>query len=142
MRRLAYTIGYADKQIGEFLDILKARGVKVLIDVRYNAVSCKPEFSKSRLKEYLEANGIRYLHVRELGVPRAVRNRLIETGDYEWFFRWYDDNVIAAQTERLNELLALDCPFVIMCAEPEPFRCHRARIAEWLREKGFEVYDI
>jgi len=86
MRRLAYTIGYADKQIGEFLDILKARGVKVLIDVRYNAVSCKPEFSKSRLKEYLEANGIRYLHVRELGVPRAVRNRLIETGDYEWFF--------------------------------------------------------
>jgi len=25
MRRLAYTIGYADKQIGEFLDILKAK---------------------------------------------------------------------------------------------------------------------
>ena len=142
MREDIYTIGYAGKSINQFLELLKSRNVKILVDVRFSPVSRKPEFSKSKLKETLEMNGIKYVHFRELGVPKNVRSKLIETEDYEWFFRWYDENVIAVQTEKLNELLSLDRPFAVMCVESDPARCHRSRIAKWLADKrGFRVYD-
>jgi len=138
-----YTIGYAGRSIDQFLDLLKARNVKIVVDVRFNPVSrFRPEFSKNRLKEALESNGIRYMHYPELGVPKDIRKKLMETGDYEWFFKWYDENVIAAQTAKLDNLTALDHPIAIMCTESDAARCHRSRIASYLEGKGLRVEKL
>src|SRR5687768_14873454 len=69
-----FTLGYSGRQLEELIATLIAAGVRTLVDVRQNAVSMyRPELSKNNLKATLEANGLSYLHLPELGVPRDVR---------------------------------------------------------------------
>jgi len=137
-----YTIGYSGRSLNDFINLLKAKGVKIVVDVRLNPISRKPDFSKSKLKRALESSAIGYIHYPELGVPSGIRQRLKKTGDYYWFFKWYDENVIAKQTAKLNELLSLDRPFAVMCVESDQSKCHRSRIAKWLEKRGFRVYEV
>ena len=62
-----YTIGYEGTDIDRCVATLKAVGVTVLADVRAVAVSRKKGFSKNGLRERLEAEGITYVHLVELG---------------------------------------------------------------------------
>jgi ParB/RepB/Spo0J family partition protein len=136
-----YTIGYEKKTIEQFLRLLEAKKIGTLVDVRKNPVSqYKPEFSKENLKGILSKNGIRYVHYPELGVPSEIRRKLGETGDYNWFFKQYDKNVIPKLDE--VDLENLGYPIAIMCVELDPTKCHRHRIALALEKKGLRGYDL
>ena len=78
------SVGYEGREIVEFFDDLRRRGVRTLVDVRLTPVSRRRGFSKTRLKEALESGGIEYLHYRELGNPKenrsAFRGKAIEQG--------------------------------------------------------------
>ena len=65
-----FTTGYAGHDLDSFVNKLRQHGVNTVIDIRQNPVSRKKGFSKSRLSAFLAENGIGYVHVRELGVPR------------------------------------------------------------------------
>jgi hypothetical protein len=73
---LLCTIGYEGYATAEWLAALRAQGVETIIDVRDLPLSRKRGFSKSQLRESLEAVGIEYLHVRALGNPRQYREAL------------------------------------------------------------------
>jgi len=136
-----YTIGYEKKTIEQFIKLLKMKKVNTVVDVRKNPVSqYKPEFSKENLEKILHQNGIRYVHYPELGVPSEIRRKLGETGDYDWFFKWYDENVIPKLSEL--DLKTLGYPIAIMCVEYDPTRCHRHRIALALERQGLRGYDL
>ena len=138
-----YTIGYAKKTIEQFVELLKAKGVKTLIDVRKNPVSMfKPEFNKENVSKILKKNGIRYIHYPELGVPGEIRGELAKTGDYERFFKWYDENVIATLLEESVDLEAVSYPMAIMCVELDPTKCHRHRIALALEKRELRGIDL
>jgi len=62
-------------------------GSKCVLDVRENPFSRKPGFSKRPLSQALEANGIRYVHLKELGTPHPLRDAVKAGGDYGVFFR-------------------------------------------------------
>lgn len=137
-----YTIGYEKKTIEQFIDLLKAAKIQTLVDVRKNPVSqYKPDFSKERLEETLRQHAIRYVHHPELGVPSEIRRKLGETGDYDWFFKQYDENVIPKLGEEAD-LQSLNYPIAVMCVELDPTRCHRHRIALALEERGLRGYDL
>lgn len=78
------SVGYEGREIAEFVDDLRKRGVSTLVDVRLTPISRRPGFSKTRLKEALAAGGIEYLHYRELGNPKenraAFRGKSVEEG--------------------------------------------------------------
>ena len=138
-----YTIGYAKKTIEQFLELLKATGVKTLLDVRKNPVSMfKPEFNKENIGKILKKNGIKYVHYPELGVPEEIRGELAKTGDYERFFEWYDENVIITLLEESVDLEAVSYPIAIMCVELDPTKCHRHRIALALEKRGLRGIDL
>ena len=67
------TIGYEGTTQDEILTRLEAAGVALLIDVRAIPQSRKPGFSKRLLSASLEARGIRYTHLRDLGTPKPGR---------------------------------------------------------------------
>ena len=67
------TIGYEGTTSAEVLALLRASGVKLLIDVRAVASSRKPGFSKTRLAAGLQEAGIGYLHLQGLGTPKEGR---------------------------------------------------------------------
>lgn len=136
-----YTVGYEKRTFEQFLSILKAKKVASLIDVRRNPISqYREEFNKEFLAESMRKNGIKYVHRPELGVPSEVRRKLEETGDYDWFFKEYDQKT-APELNKLN-LKDFTQPVAFMCVELDPTKCHRHRIALELEKRGGRGYDL
>jgi len=138
-----YTIGFAKKTLEQFFALLKAKGVKTLVDVRKNPVSMfRPEFNKDNLRKVLKKNRIKYVHYPELGVPENMRKELAKTGDYDRFFQWYDSNVVRKQLAGSADFETLSYPIAIMCVELDPTKCHRHRIALALEKRGLRGIDL
>ena len=73
-----YTIGYAGRDIDQFIEILKAASISTIVDVRNAPVSqYKPDFSRENLKDHLERSGFQYVHRGDLGVPHEIRARAL-----------------------------------------------------------------
>lgn len=126
-----YTIGYQGLDFETFLDRLRDAGVATLVDVRERPQSRKPAFSKRALAQRLEAGGIGYVHVRELGCPAAIRNRYRKEGDWSRYSReflaW-----LGTQSAAVDEVavLAGRSPVALMCFEADVERCHRLFVAQ------------
>jgi uncharacterized protein (DUF488 family) len=132
-----FTIGYEGIKLGEFLDTLHARGITRLIDVREHAFSMKRGFSKTPLKNALEAAEIAYEHHRVLGAPKPVRVAYKATADWVAYCKSYEA-YLDTQTEALETLseLARTESIVLLCFEANPLECHRSLIANRLKETG------
>ena len=78
------TIGYEGASIEEFVTTLKLAEIDVLIDVRDVPISRKRGFSKGALSSTVEAVGIKYLHLRDLGDPKPGREAA-RRGDVQTF---------------------------------------------------------
>src|SRR6266849_3865735 len=69
-----FTVGYTGRKTDELLNTLRSNGVRTLVDVRQIPVSMyRPELSKNNLRQLVEAHGMKYAHMPELGVPRDIR---------------------------------------------------------------------
>ena len=67
------SVGYQERDIDEFVQLLVDNDVELLVDVRLNAISRKRGFSKTALSNTLATAGIGYRHERELGNPKDNR---------------------------------------------------------------------
>ncbi|QNT76969.1 DUF488 family protein [Dehalogenimonas etheniformans] len=140
-----FTIGYSGHTIQSFINTLKAAGVVTLVDVRYLPVSrFKPAFSKTNLKNALEANGILYSHRPEWGIPREIRAFSIGKQSRGDIWLWYDSNVLPKIAgDNLNVFFnSLEHPVAFMCMELDPTECHRHRIFLGLERIGLGGRDL
>ncbi len=140
-----FTFGYTGRKTDELIKSLKAAGVQTVIDIRQNPVSMyRPELSKANLTKLLETNGISYQHQPELGVPRDIRARAIETGTRDVIWDWYDEWVVQPYLRaNLHAFLnGADHPVALMCVETDPTECHRHRLFVALEELGLRGYDL
>ncbi|MCB0376586.1 MAG: DUF488 domain-containing protein, partial [Sinomicrobium sp.] len=69
-----YTIGYEGVSLENYLNKLIRKDIKVLCDVRKNALSMKFGFSKNQLKTACEGVGIAYHHLPEVGIDSDQRH--------------------------------------------------------------------
>jgi uncharacterized protein (DUF488 family) len=140
------TIGHSTRPIVEFIDILRAHGVELLVDVRTLPKSrYNPQFNRENLPASLAASGIDYRHLPGLGGLRHPRKDSTNTGWRNDSFRGYADYMQTPEFEQsLDELLVLaaDRKVAIMCAESVPWRCHRSMIADALTARAIEVRHI
>ena len=142
-----YTIGHSTRLITVFIEMLKAREVELLIDVRTVPRSRhNPQFNLNELSAALECDHIHYIHMPGLGgFRRPLRGATINVGWRNLSFRGYADYMQTAEFSRqLNELIAIARlqQIAIMCAEAVPWRCHRSLIADALLVRGFQVQEI
>jgi uncharacterized protein (DUF488 family) len=142
-----FTIGYEERSIDEFISRLRRHKITVLVDVRETPASRKRGFSKGQLEEILREANIKYLHVKCLGSPKALRDRLREDNDYEAFFAQYM-SYIETQSDALRTLYKetvsqeTSC---LMCMERRPEYCHRSVLAKKIKEidgNGLEINHI
>jgi hypothetical protein len=140
-----YTIGYEGKSIKQFITKLKFLSIEQLVDVREIALSRKNGFAKNALKKELEANGIVYKHLPELGSPTPIRHKLWEERNYTQFFKDYASYLETEEPQKalihLEELAHMRRT-VIMCFEYHVDKCHRKIIKERLINDGFGVVDL
>jgi uncharacterized protein (DUF488 family) len=131
------TIGYEGLSIDEFIDILHAHGVKALVDVRELPLSRKPGFSKKVLTLALEQEGIKYIHMRNLGAPREVRHNLREDGNWGTYCQQYQ-SVLDKNEDSLVEIKELSKQFriVLLCFERDFSICHRSLITNRMQQIG------
>ncbi len=140
------TIGHSTRPIEEFIEILEAHGVKLLVDVRTVPRSRhNPQFNQENLPQSLKAAGIRYAHMPGLGGLRHARRDSLNTGWRNASFRGYADYMQTPEFETSLEKLvekARKKRLAVMCAEAVPWRCHRSLLADALVVRGFKVEHL
>ncbi len=142
-----FTVGHSNRSLETFLELLRAHGVRTVVDVRRFPRSRRhPHFNRARLQSSLEANGIEYRHLPALGGLREPRLDSINGGWEDPGFRGFADYMQTAEfAEALAQLLDLaQCtpPAALLCAEALPWRCHRWLIADALVARGVPVVHI
>lgn len=139
-----FTIGYTGRTITEIIAALLTHKVCTLVDIRYNPVSMyRPELSKNNFASLLSEHGIGYVHCPELGVPRDIRAKAIETGTRDVIWDWYDKIIGAILRGNLHFFLnGFDYPIALMCTEIDPHECHRHRLSLALEEMGMSGFEI
>jgi uncharacterized protein (DUF488 family) len=125
------TVGYEGRTVEELVELLVGNRVEVLVDVRENAVSRKPGFSKRRLAEAVEKAGIAYRHEALLGNPKGNRDafRSGSTALGKRRYLAHLDNGSAAVFDEVVEL-AMRKRVALLCFERDEAQCHRACIVE------------
>ena len=131
-QRYVYTIGYQDTSIVQFIKCLVNNGIKRIIDVRYNALSRKPGFSKTRFSARARKAGMEYLHMREVGINSEARRNLKTEEDYKRLLDDYEKKALRKHKEEIKRIsnLAAETPSVLVCFESDPLLCHRTRLAK------------
>jgi uncharacterized protein (DUF488 family) len=141
-----FTIGHSTRSLREFIDLLQASSVRLVVDIRTIPRSRhNPQFNRETLPEVLRAEGIEYAHMPGLG---GLRRPLPNSPNGGWrnaSFRGFADYMLTpAFAENLEALItrAAGTRIAIMCAEAVPWRCHRSLIADALVVRGVSVEHI
>ncbi len=141
-----YTVGHSTKSLDEFIALLRAYEIEMVVDVRTIPKSRhNPQFNKDTLSEALERHGIRYRHMTGLGGLRHALKESVNTAWKNPSFRGYADYMQTSEfSENVDELVrnSRENQTVIMCAEAVPWRCHRSLIGDALIVRGIAVEDI
>lgn len=145
-KQLFLTIGHSNRTIAQFLQLLQAHGVSLLVDVRTIPRSRhNPQFNADSLPGSLKSAGIRYVHVPGLGGLRHASRNSLNTGWHNTSFRGFADYMQTpdfGRALRQLQLLGAKERVAVMCAEAVPWRCHRWLISDALKVRGFQVEHI
>jgi len=146
MPTVVYAIGHSTRTIEAFTEILQAHSISRLVDIRTIPKSRhNPQFNEDELKRSLEDRGITYMHFRELGGLRKAKKDSVNTGWQNASFRGFADYMqtreFASAIRKLMQL-AKQGQVAIMCAEGNPFRCHRSLVADALTVRKVRVLHI
>jgi uncharacterized protein (DUF488 family) len=130
-----YSVGYEGLEVKALAERLAQARVSVLVDVRLNAVSRRPGFSRKALAAALADAGIDYLHERDLGNPQDNRDafRRGEGTVGRRRMRAILSNGSGSALQRLVDLARQD-RVAVMCVERDRLRCHRDVITEMVQE--------
>ncbi|HTN19352.1 MAG TPA: DUF488 domain-containing protein [Pelobium sp.] len=145
-QKTIWTVGHSTHSAEEFLSILKHYYIDLLVDVRRFPGSRKfPQFNREVLQNFLIDNGIKYIHLQNLGGRRKPDP---DSKNINWrhpAFRAYADFMESEEFKigiKELELLATEKVTSIMCSEVLWWRCHRSMIADQLKANGWEVVHI
>jgi uncharacterized protein (DUF488 family) len=145
-RTVVFTVGHSTRTSQEFLSLLRAHGVRLLVDVRTVPRSRhNPQFNQDALRAVLRRARIGYRHMKGLGGLRHPRKDSPNGAWRNASFRGFADYMQTAEFgENLKKLmpLARRRPAAIMCAEAVPWRCHRSLIADALLVRRFQVEEL
>lgn len=140
------TIGHSNRSLDEFLDMLRAADVDMLIDVRaFPRSRSNPAFNIDRLPKDLARAGIGYRHMPALGGRRPKQPDVDEDLNALWrvrsFHNYADYALGDGFAAALDELVRLgrDRRLALMCSEAVWWRCHRRIIADHLLLDGHPV---
>lgn len=144
-KTVLFTIGYEGISLENYLVRLLKNDVKILVDVRNNALSMKYGFSKSQLKKYCESLGIKYVHFPQVGIQSEQRQELNTQIDYDKLFTIYRKDNLPKTTETQTDILNLlkeHKRIALTCFEANICQCHRKHLAEAIEKLPAFKYEV
>ena len=137
-----FTIGHSNQPAAEFLGLLEAQDVELVVDVRSNPYSRFRHFNREALKDRLGGLGILYSHRgEELGGHPPEGEFYNEHGRvaYERLATMRKFRRAISKIVEESEQYSL----ALMCAEENPAKCHRhPLLAVSLLERGLRVLHL
>jgi uncharacterized protein (DUF488 family) len=127
-----YTIGHSNHAIEEFVKLLLAHNIAQVVDVRtFPSSRYSPQYNEDALKMSLEAAGIEYVWAgKDLGGRRREpKTELRQTASFRQALR----DLIRKSQEK---------PTAMMCAEEDPFQCHRRYLIARALMEDFSFVEI
>jgi uncharacterized protein (DUF488 family) len=141
-----WTIGHSTLPIERFLALLSGQAIELLADVRrYPGSRRHPHFAREALQSAVDAVGIRYAWLPELGGRRTPRKHSHNMAWRNAGFRGYADYMEGERfAPALGQLeqMAAERRTAIMCAEHAWQQCHRGLISDRLKADGWTVLHI
>jgi uncharacterized protein (DUF488 family) len=110
-----FTIGHSKHTIEKFIELLSLHKIAHLVDVRtFPSSRFSPQFNQPALEAALKVAGIQYHYEGKTlgGRGRESYDELRKTSPFR-------------QSLKELEQLSQEAPTAIMCAEENPYQCHR-----------------
>lgn len=144
-----HTVGHSTRTIAEFVELLKAGRVELVVDIRSMPRSrTNPQFNLDTLPEALAAWQIGHRQILELGGRRPKSKTVPTDVNGFWInqsFHNYADYALSDEfrvgLSRLAEL-STERRCAIMCSEAVWWRCHRRFVADYLITGGWDVFHL
>lgn len=136
-----YTIGHSNHTLDEFLNLLVAHDIDVVIDVRsVPASNHNPQFNQETVSGFLRGHYIDYhFFGKELGARRMDCINADGQVDFEMAIH----TPLFQQGINKTFQLLTNKKIVFMCSEADPLECHRfALVSRYLHNHGVEVFHI
>lgn len=135
-----FTIGYGGRGKEDFLALLKANGVRTIVDIRLRpdrasmGIWVKAKTSDKGIENWLAEAGIGYRSLIELG------NLFLDFPDWQQRY----EELLGGSGELLTQrLLEIPRPICLLCAEKRASECHRQQVAAFLaNRKGAEIRHL
>ena len=146
--RPVFTIGHSTRTIADFVTLLRAGEVRLVVDIRRIPHSrANPQYDSDVLPAELARDQIGYIRIAELG---GLRKKDHTPPDINGFwtnqsFHNYADYALSEEFWRgFDHLLRVSAQqrTAIMCAEAVWWRCHRRIVADYLINAGRAVYHL
>lgn len=138
-----YTIGYGNRSMEQFVEILQKYQIAFVIDVRSQPYSrFNQQFSKDNLEKYLKLCDMRYVFMGDAlgGRPKDETCYVNGKVDYSILSAkvFYQEGIVRLRTAWEKQLRV-----VVMCSELKPEECHRGKlIGNTLTEQKIDVEHI
>jgi uncharacterized protein (DUF488 family) len=149
MARSFFTIGHSTRSLGEFVGLIRAADVQLVVDVRTVPRSrTNPQYNSETFAKALSEFEIGYEHIAALGGLRGRKRVVPANVNGLWqnqSFHNYADYALGEEFQAgLTRLLELGHArqSATMCAEAVWWRCHRRIIADYLIAAGETVFHI
>lgn len=136
-------MGYEGRTPKAFVDTLLRHGVTRAVDVRQLPLSRRRGFSKTALAGLLEAHGIAYSSMRDLGTPADLRHSYRDTGDFGTLKKAYLAH-LRSNDPAVGDLydLATSDRCCLVCFEKDPARCHRSLLADRVARRNGHRLEV
>lgn len=136
MAKTLYTIGYESASLGAVIQTLQGAGVSQVVDVRAVAASRRAGFSKTILRNSLEAEGIAYEHLRPLGTPKDGRDaaRKGRIGEMERIYSKHLETPEAQDALAKAQVITMEQKSALLCYEACATGCHRNMLSDLIQQ--------
>jgi uncharacterized protein (DUF488 family) len=127
------------------LALLRSAEITYVADVRRFPGSRRfPQFNRETLLQSLNAQGMGYVSLPELGGRRTPRENSVNTAWRSASFRGYADYMETEEFQRgIDRMLNVPAErLAMMCSEAVWWECHRSLIADYLKVRGIGVVHI
>ena len=138
------TIGHSNHPIAAFIDLLKKYKVETLIDVRSYPVSkYQPQFNQENLEKCLNNENITYQFLGNLLGGRYKDPRYLYPDGVVDYNKVRERPEFQEGIKKVEHLIKEGKHLALMCAEKDPFDCHRfVLISKNLNHDGISIDHI
>lgn len=142
---ICYTIGHSTHSVADFTMLLRTHDIQYVIDVRSCPYSKHvPQFNRETLKKDLEHAGLKYVYMGDtLSAQQNDASLFFDNMAMVDFEKVSRTPVFQQGIRRVIEGLKKGYKIALMCAEKDPFNCHRfVLVSHCLSKEGVQVRHI